>query len=430
MRFAKQLIMVGVCLGLCCATAWADVVPGEVIDKSNYQKIEGLVPDFILAWVKSGDLKMKIGKLNFDQKNFWPKEVLENNPANVGRYKIDANNGIIDVKTGKPARGIKGLPFPEQNPKDPNLPMQLLWNRIFCEFYVQGDVHQLNTWLGFTKNGLEKTMLLEIMTHTFDPAKSPFDCTELQVFRQPFSMSGTGTLAIYPLYPLENGDRFTYAPELGKVRRMSHRLSGSDTVFGFDGTADDSWSGGPKTAKEEGVYRFIGERDALVPYLAETPLKGKWDEKKALGVGNRETGFEAKYGFETPGWTGAPWHLTNIVWIKSQCYVFEIRSKAKNYNYGPCEGWIEKYSYSQAYKRMTDASGKLWKGSYWPAVPVESPEGNFKMSYNAAQVIVDMRRNHGSSYPDPYRKGGFKKVLVKDLNESLFTRSGFIKFTK
>ena len=35
-------------LGLLFNVAHADVVPGDVIDKSNYQKIEGLVPDFIL----------------------------------------------------------------------------------------------------------------------------------------------------------------------------------------------------------------------------------------------------------------------------------------------------------------------------------------------------------------------------------------------
>jgi hypothetical protein len=408
----------------------ADVVPGETIDKTNYQKIQELVPDFIVTWVKNGDMKMKIGKLSFDQHTFWPQEVLENWQANMGRYKIDENNGIIDDKTGKPARGIKGLPFPEPDMKDPKLPMMLLWNRDFNEFFLRGDTHHMDYWLSCTRAGLEKSMVCEALTHIFDPAQTRYDFAELDVFRQPFSMAGIGTLAIFPLYPLENGERFTYAPVLGKIRRMSHRLSGSDAIFGVDAVPDDAWAGGPKTAKEEGIYRFIGERDALVPYLSETPIKARWNEKKELGAGNAETGFEAKMGFETPGWTGAPWHVTNVVWVKSRVYVFESRSKDKNYAYGPCEGWIEKGSFSQCYKRIVDPNGKLWKGWYWPAVPFESPDGTYRLIINQAEVVVDMRRDHGTCYPGPFRKGGFARFLIKNQNETLFTRGGFAKFSK
>ena len=55
--------------GLPAPTVWADVVPGDIIDKTNYQKIETLVPDFILNWIKEGDLIIKIGKLDFDPTN-------------------------------------------------------------------------------------------------------------------------------------------------------------------------------------------------------------------------------------------------------------------------------------------------------------------------------------------------------------------------
>jgi hypothetical protein len=409
--------------------AHADVVPGETIDKTNYQKIEGLVPDFIVTWVKNGDMTMKIGKLKFDNQKYWDQETLDNWQANIGRYKIDENNGIIDVKTGKPARYIKGLAFPEPNPKDPTLPVQLMWANMLNSYYLQGDTHAMGYWLSFSRRGLEKTLVLEDLSHIFDPSKSDFDYAQLSVFRQPYSMAGTGTLALYPIYPLGIGDRFAYAPELKRVRRMSHRLTGSDVYFGFDQAPDDSWAGGPKTNTDEGIYRYIGEKEALVPYLLDTPLKLK-TEAKFIGCGYAETGFEIKMGSETPGWTGAPWHVTNVIWVKSKVWIIESKSKKSTYNYGPCEGWVEQKTFSHCYKRITDPSGKLWKGFYWPALPIETTDGKFKGIQNEGQVVVDMRRDHGSSFPGAYTKGGFKKIMIKDTNETLFTRGGFIKFYK
>ncbi len=417
-------------LVLCVSTVQADVEPGEVIDKSNYTKIEGLVPDFILTWVRDGDLIMKIGKLEYDPKGFWSREVLDNREANAQRYDVDENNGIIDRTTGKPARGIKGFAFPKLDPADPKMPVKLVWNRQFMEYFIQGNVHELIYWLSVTRRGLEKTYVMENMTLALDPAKSDQDYAQLAVFREPFNMAGTGSLAMYPLYPVHDGIRYAYATELRRVKRLSHRLSGSDVMFGLDQAPDDTWAGGPKTNMDEGVYRFIGEREALVPYIAEKPTIVDWGEDGALDVGPKATGVVSKIGFETPDWKGAPWHITNIIWVKSQVYVFESRSKNRNYGYGPCEGWIEKGTFANAYKRITDPNGKLWKGAYWPAHAVGTPDGKFRMVDNFTSVIVDMRRDHGSSFPYAYWKGGFKKNMIPKMNENLFTRGGFIKFSK
>lgn len=49
------------------APARADVTPGETIDKTNWQKAEGLLPDPVLNYVKKGDFILHIGKLNYDR---------------------------------------------------------------------------------------------------------------------------------------------------------------------------------------------------------------------------------------------------------------------------------------------------------------------------------------------------------------------------
>jgi len=91
---------------------------------------------------------------------------------------------------------------------------------------------------------------------------------------------------------------------------------------------------------------------------------------------------------------------------------------------------VEKGSFSHCYKRLVDASGKLWKGFYWPSQAFRTPDGTFSMILNDGQVVVDIRRDHGSTYPNAYRKGGFKKIMIKDQNDKMFTRAGFIKFSK
>jgi hypothetical protein len=244
-------------------------------------------------------------------------------------------------------------------------------------------------------------------------------------------MSGVGSLAIYPLYPPNPGIRFAYTPELRRMKRLSPRLSGSDTHFGFDAAdPDDSWSGGPKTNVDEGAYRFLGEKEALVPHFSENPIKVDYNKKGEIELNPATTGIECRMGFETEGWKGAPWHITNLVWVKAPVYIVESRSKDPNYAYGPCEGWIDKASFTHSYKRITDPNGNLWKGFYHPIYAIETPDGTYRLSDFTGKVIVDMKRDHGSAYPEHLRKGGYKKILIKDTNESIFTPDGFLRYAK
>jgi hypothetical protein len=417
-------------LGLMTQPVLADVEPGDLIDKSNYEKIEGLVPDYVLNWVKTGDLQMKIGKLNFDAKEFFSQEVKDNWQANVGRYKINEHNGIVDTKTGEMARGIKGLPFPEPDPTDPTFPVQLMWNYMFTENFLQGTIKEKLHWLLIGRGGVEKTLVLDQYYGQMDPTKSEEDWAQLTIFRAPFSMSGTGTLAIYPLDPLKNGIRYAYTPELRRVKRLSHRVAGSDTHFGLDGAPDDSWCGGPKTNIEEGKYRLIGEQDALICHHSADSRKIDWNEKGELEMGYAKTGVKHTLGLEDDSWQGAPWHIMDLVWVKTKVWIVESQSTDPNYGYGPCQGWIEQGTFHHAYKRITDPSGKLWKGAYYPGQAVETPDGKYRLLKNIAWISVDMRRDHASALCSAHREGTYRKIFAKDVDLRVFTRAGFIKFYK
>jgi hypothetical protein len=53
------------CLGF-TIPASADVVPGDVITKDNWEKVQGLVPDPVLNWIKKGDYERAIAFVDFE----------------------------------------------------------------------------------------------------------------------------------------------------------------------------------------------------------------------------------------------------------------------------------------------------------------------------------------------------------------------------
>jgi hypothetical protein len=116
--------------------------------------------------------------------------------------------------------------------------------------------------------------------------------------------------------------------------------------------------------------------------------------------------------------------------LSFRVYVTESRGTDPNYAYGPCEAWIEKGTFANSHKRITDPNGKLWKGSYWAALRIGTKDGRFRMIDTIGQGIVDVRRDNGSTQPLSWHKSGYKKTDVKEVNEKLFTEAGFIKFSK
>ncbi|MEW6443649.1 MAG: hypothetical protein AB1640_22130 [bacterium] len=83
--------------------ASAEVSPGNVIDRANWQKAEGLLPEPVLNWIKQGDV-LQVGKLSYDPGEYLPPACLESLTTNIGKYDIDENGLIVDVNTGALSR--------------------------------------------------------------------------------------------------------------------------------------------------------------------------------------------------------------------------------------------------------------------------------------------------------------------------------------
>ncbi len=424
-----RFILAGVILLIAPEWAGAEVVPGDLITKSNSQKIEGLVPDFVLKWVREGDLTMKIGELDYDPAEFLKPEFKAK--TNTGKYKVVENNCIKDSESNQlnpHPHDVKGFPFPEPDLKDPTLPIQILHNFNYAEF-ASMPFHENQFWFSIGRRGVEKKYEMEMYKTIFSKG-SKYDYGEVSRFRKPFDIAGTGSLGNFFIDPMKNGLRYAYAPMLRKVKRLSHRLPGSETNFDLDNGSDDNWAGGPRTDIEKGRYQFLREQVALVPYIDQAPAKAVINEKGEIETGFSKTGNKISLTYEFPDQTGAPWHIAGLIWVKRKVYVFESRSINPNYRYGPCEGWVEQQTFTDVYKRVTDISGHLWKGMYRARWVIQSENDQFRDLYKCCQVIIDMKRDHGSAFLESNREGGFRTIGMKDINLELFSRAGFVRFTR
>lgn len=111
----------------------ADVSPRDRIDRTNWQKAEGLLPDPILEWVKKGDFVLQVEELPYDPAEFFFPFYLESRKKHVGKYGLNEKEEIIETATGKPPNLIMGTPFPEIDPGDPKAAIKIMYNKLFAD---------------------------------------------------------------------------------------------------------------------------------------------------------------------------------------------------------------------------------------------------------------------------------------------------------
>ena len=135
--------------------ALSDVSSGDIIDSTNWERAQGLVPDSIVDWVKKGDWVIEVSDLNFDLGDYYADFAMEALEKNKGRYDVDSNNGIVHADTGGLPESIIGLPFPEIDPNDPKAAVKIMHNNHYMQ-YIVGDVRANYhlVWIG--RSGFER----------------------------------------------------------------------------------------------------------------------------------------------------------------------------------------------------------------------------------------------------------------------------------
>ncbi len=410
--------------------ASADVAPGEIIDKTNWEKAEGLLPEAVLAWVKEGQFVLPIGELNLDPAEYFPPFTMSAFETNAGRYDLDENDGIILRKSGEPASLIVGLPFPGIDPEDPKATQKIMHNHQYMQ-YIYGNFRFKFQLLWIGGSGYEREVHAEALQAPMtgypgaEEVRNPDSIEKYMIIvvRRPFDLAGTAAMTWRFLSPTKRDNSFGYAPAIRRVRRMS-AANRSDSFLGTDQCMDDG--GGYDGKVTDFTWKLLRQEEIIRPFsdadpsaLKKNPLE-EWVTQKDVKP--------VAYGYEKEGWQGAPWAPTNILWVKRPAYVIEMNPKDKYYNYGIHYLWVDTVTFSTIYKVIYDRSGKYWKASYIINSFCGSPDEKMRFMGTASQTVVDERQKHATITYNLSPKNiwhTFAELEMKD-----FTLGGFQKFCK
>jgi hypothetical protein len=422
-----------ICLTFLCLSppAFAELAVGTVIDKTNAEQAQGLIPDPVLNWVKKGEGSMTVGELSYNPDEFLPPPAKASMESNKGKYDVDAEGGIVDVKTGKLPEFIDGMPFPEIDPQDPHAGEKIMYNKHYYSYAVGPiQVPFQVSWVG-RKTGFEREIIMDYWTYLLDgypPTREEsnpenVEMHSLIIALAPYDIKGTNIL----LWRYRNDkldSTFAYVPAIRRVRRMSP-ANRSDSFLGSDFCVDDAWGYGGKIQTFN--WKLIEKKDQLVPFLAGPPIKlikndvGEWVSQS----GDRTI----TYGYKTEGWQGAPWWPTSgITYINRPTYILECSAKDKYYNYGPQQLWVDASLWTPTYKVISDRSGAYWKVEWQALNALQTEDKSYQTSGLANMMAFDDRSEHASVLVLTAPKNSTRYLAQHDRND--FSLGGFQKLCK
>ena len=419
--------------------ALADVNVGDYVDQSNWQKVQGMVPESVLEYLKKGWITIKVGKLNYEPSDFYFNT--EGSRRNRGRYDVLADNQMVEKATGiKSPMNIVAAPFPAEDldPKDPKMATKFFYDAYMAPIYYGSNRATAN--LGFFGSkqferyiaGPQKVMdfLGSEQSNVNQKYSEQFggkDLSQIFVMRvtDPYELNGLATMS-YTFLGNTPDKVFAYVPALRRARTMT-AAARSDSMFGTDYSLDDAgcgWWGKPVNFN----FKYLRTQEALVQYADPDALKFIPNGDGSISA--QKTYVGPRLGYKTPGWKGKPWAVTNSIWVKRKIYVFEAMPKDPYYNYGKMELWGDARTLRVVFKVINDRAGKRWKVMIMNNHGVHAINNYPWGIQNCARadVIYDEQRDHATSVEE-YQPGLQKDYNVK-ADPSEFTMTGFSKIGK
>ena len=419
------------------ATVWADVNPGDVVDQSNWQKVQGVVPDSVMDYIKKGWITVKVGKLNYEPADIISNEAKESLKSNSGKYGINARGEVYEKATGTAnPYDIIGVPFPELDLKDPQVGLMMLKNHVFSTWWrgntdMTASLHFVGSKLertisgpqrGITFLGTSQTIAQQALVGNQFGEK--IEGLFVMKLTDPFELNGLATMTYQ--YADNKPDKvFAYVPALRRVRTMT-AASRSDAMFGTDYALDDA-SGGFMGQPKDFTCTYLRSQDTLARYAISDLVEAF---KTAEGTYEMKKNYpNIKWGFETPGWKGKPWATTNDIWVKRHVHVIECKAKDPYYNYGKFELWYDPKSCQFAYKIIYDRTGKRWKVMSSSSIAYRAKDGRLgKVDPAYGDWIYDEQRDHATCIDEFNIRE--KKTFFAKLSPKEFTMGGLVKFSK
>ncbi|MBX3028114.1 DUF1329 domain-containing protein [bacterium] len=414
----KSLAAVVVAVSVGAAAFAADsadgLKPGMVLDQSNWQLAEGLLPPEILKHYQEGGYANAIVDWPLGTFN-WPPNFKASTEKNAGQYKLSETGSVVLNSTGEQPPYIMGYPFPVIDKDDPQAASKILWNFFYLTWYY-GNLHaesQVN-WVGprsverRTDQDVNFMYYDGVSDHERPPNPQNFSTQQLVVAKTPADLAGTAALSWRYRDPEKRDSAWAFVPALRRVRAVSP-ANRSDGFLGSDMSQDDGpfFDGKP----EDFSWTLVEEKDQL-RLVDPLNLEGKSNSIWIPGGGWRANWDPALkiVGFQDPDWKGIAWAPRSAALAKRRFWVIEGVPKDKYYLYGKIQLMLDKETYQGAWNRKFSWQGELLNTLQTMAYnlkPMTRPDGQIdyiqgsNMSYNVAENIKANRATVAGLKSDP-----------------------------
>ena len=406
----------------------------EMINETNWEKAQDLVPEEMLEMIKKGDFSLNtVDKVNFStnrETGFWVSHAKQAFKTNVGKYDLNEKQLIIDVSTGEHAKFIIGFPFPKIDPNDPKAAAKVMYNKEYL-VYQLGGKHSSSIFQWIGRKGFEREVA-GVFRETYPigwpgaekiPNPDGIERFNIISVERPFDIAGTSVM-LWRYLDERRDMNYSYVPAIRRVRRMSP-ASRSDGFLGSDLCVDDIITYDGKIADFE--WRLVGKQNGFLPWHSTEPLRAVKNEKGEVRVLDKEI-IPVRYGYQEKDWSGAPWCPLSVVYAKRPVWVVEAKPKDPYYNYGTQYIWVDEEANLPFLKVVYDRGGKFWKMILLVFVAYQTDDKQVQFFGAGDHIVMDVKTDHATIAKsiNPNREMSFFKEL--DVND--FTLGGFQKYCK
>jgi hypothetical protein len=336
---------------------------GATLGPDNWQQARGLLPDEFLEAYRRGDFRHEVkdwALLRIGDDPVFRQALQENE----GRYGLDGEGSIIDLRTGKAPDYVYAWPFPEIDPNDPKAAQKVVWNYFFTMYY-SGNAHYRADLLWLSRAGLDRAIEVDSYVKYYDGQHPRFRekdrpddllAQTLADVRSPADVAGIVSLSWRYREAGKRDSVWAFVPALRRVRQVSP-ANRSDGFLGSDMTQDDGPYFDGKV--QDFDWKMVGEQDMLVLF---DRLSFEHDAKLQR---LRDGGWrmiipgDARVGFQLPDWPGAPWCPLQEVLIRRPQWVVEAVPKDPYYLYGKLVLRFDKDIFLGSYTTKYDWKGNL-----------------------------------------------------------------------
>ena len=353
-----------VVVGFAGGPARAELTTGTMLQQSNADQANGLLPPEILKHYKAGDYMNQI--VDFPNGRFrWDDGFDAATRQNGERIILDESKAPVDKTTMKQPEYLTGLPFPDIREDDPDGGYKVLWNLAYA-YYTGGNSRNWTILNWLSRTGVQRAAVQDVYFLYYDgqprqytPKSNPDNLLFqfLAVTATPADIQGTAALGYRFKDPGKRDLSWAYVPALRRVRAVSP-ANRSDGFLGSDQSQDDGFFFDGKP--EDFVWKITGHKEQLRlvdPYS----ITGKVERKPLPGGGWRTVLYnnDKSVGYMLKDWKGIAWAPAAAGLAKRKFWVLEGVPKDKYYLYGKIELWIDDETWQGAWNRKFSWQGDL-----------------------------------------------------------------------